>query len=459
MSREKFAWFVSVVLLGLMAFQLPDTLAQRDDDYTFVRTLIDIHRQVINNYADDVDEQKLRDGAIQGMLEQLDPYSMYVPENRREEFERMLEGSFRGVGIQLNQLDNGQIEVITPIDNSPAFKAGIMAGDIILKVNDQSVEGMRLQEVVKLIAGPIGTEVSLTVRHLTGEEQTLTMTREEVVIPTLKGYGRTEDQQWDWFIMDDPKIAYLRLTQFTPDSAARVSQVLRDLLAQGMRGLILDLRFNPGGRLDQAVAMVDMFVDEGVIVSTRGNNRPERVEHASARSTLPKFPMIVLVNEHSASASEIVAGSLKDHGRAVVMGTRTYGKGSVQEVIPLDGRNGELKLTVAYYYLPSGRLVHRKKDAEEWGVEPHIAIPVDPEVQQQILRERAEAEQFRRPVPRATTRSSTRPTTEQAESVDVQLQRAVDTMIGMIIHEGNIEAPATMPTTVPATQEVAGGAR
>src|SRR5436190_3311234 len=178
MNRERLAWMVSLFLIALLAFQLPGSLAQRDDDYSFVRTLVDIHRRVAANYVEPVDESKLRGGAIDGMLGELDPFSVYVPPARQEEFDRMLEGSFKGVGIQLNQLDDGRVEVVTPIDGSPAFKAGVMAGDIITKVNGESVEGLRLPEIIKKIAGPLGTKVTLSVEHATGDKADCTMTRE-----------------------------------------------------------------------------------------------------------------------------------------------------------------------------------------------------------------------------------------------------------------------------------------
>src|SRR3954465_11242905 len=198
MHRERFAWSVSVVLVTLLAFQIPGTFAQRDDDYTFVRRLVDIHRQVATNYVDKVDEDKLREGSIEGMLSELDPFSVYVPPTREEEFMRMLEGSFKGVGIQLDQRpEGGPIEVVTPIDGSPAFKAGVMAGDIITKVNGESIEGLRLPEVVKKIGGKLGTDVKLSVKHVTGEDADLTMTREEIVVPTVKGFGRAQDNSWD----------------------------------------------------------------------------------------------------------------------------------------------------------------------------------------------------------------------------------------------------------------------
>src|ERR1700759_3120946 len=180
MNRERLAWSICLMLVCVLAFNLPgrsSSTSERDDDYSFVRTLVDIHRRVSVNYVDPVDEDKLRAAAIDGMLGELDPFSVYVPPARQEDFDRMLEGSFKGVGIQLNQLDDGRVEVVTPIDGSPAFKAGVMAGDIITKVNGDLIEGQRLPEIVKKIQGKIGTEVKLFVRHVTGEEAELKMTR------------------------------------------------------------------------------------------------------------------------------------------------------------------------------------------------------------------------------------------------------------------------------------------
>ena len=334
MNREKLAWMVSVVLLALLAFQLPGSLAQRDDDYSFVRTLVDIHRQVANSYVEPVDETKLREGAIEGMLGELDPFTMYVPPARQEDFERMLEGSFKGVGIQLNRTPRGgPVEVVTPIDGSPAFKAGVLAGDIITKVNGEGIDGLPLSEVIKKIGGPLGTEVRLTVHHVTGEDAELKMTRK-----------RKSSSRWSRGmnarrtpVGNSTSIRTRRSRTFgsrdsTSDTADNLREALKPLIAQGMQGLILDLRFNPGGRLEEAIKVVDMFVTKGVIVSTKGRNPPERSVSATAWAPCPRFPMVVLVNEHSASASEIVAGSLQDNHRALVIGERTFGKGSVQEV-------------------------------------------------------------------------------------------------------------------------------
>jgi carboxyl-terminal processing protease len=466
MNREKLAWTVSVILIAVLAFEVPQGLAQRDNDYAFVRTLVDIHRQVVNNYVDPVDGTKLENGAINGMLGQLDPFTIYVPPSKQEEFDNSLEGSFRGVGIQLNQRDDGKIQVVTPIDGSPAFKAGIEAGDIIQKVNGESIEGLRLEDVMKKVKGAIGTPVTLTVLHEDSPNPVdLSMTRQEVVVPTVKGYSRNPDNTWDYFATDDPKIGYIRLTQFTPDSFEEMKKAMTQLLATGMKGLVFDLRWNPGGRLDEAVKIVNMFIDHGVIVSTEGRSRPKEVKTASAGNALPYFPMVVLVNEGSASASEIVSGSLKDNHRALIVGTRTYGKGSVQELIPLDGNSGELKLTVAYYYLPSGRLVHRKKDATDWGVDPQIDVPMDETTERKVADERYDQESMLRPTPKLTTKPTTQnaaattsPTTQQV--VDTQLKAGVDSLRSFIIFQGNhgdfmtMALSATRPSTKPATQPV-----
>jgi carboxyl-terminal processing protease len=461
MSREKFAWVTSVVLVGLLALQLPGTLAHRDDDYAFVGQLLTIHRQVADNYVEPVDEDKLRAAAINGMLSQLDPYTVYVPPSDEERFDRLLEGSYKGVGIQLDQdKDSKEIQVITPIEDSPAQKAGVLAGDIILAVNGDSVRGLTLEEVMNKVKGPLNSEVRLKVRHLTGEEVELSMTRQEIVVPTVKGYARRTDNTWDFFVHNDPKIAYVRITQFTPDTAAKVKGVLEQCLKDGMKGLVMDLRFNPGGRLDQAKEVVDLFVEEGTIVVTRGRNRPEEVAKATKEGTLPNFPMAVLVNEHSASASEIVAGSLMDNRRAQVVGTRTYGKGSVQEVTHLE-RGGELKMTVAYYYLPSGRLVHQKKGATDWGVNPNIVVPMDEDAQKWLAQNMEQSDLFRRPVVpnRAATQPASKPATTQASTkpttqyTDTQLEAAVTTMIGQIVLKDQRDSSAhaqTTPVTKPA---------
>lgn len=438
MNREKIAWLVSGAVLCFLALRVPDSFAQRDNDYRFVRTLVDVYRQVGEHYVEKVDEQKLQQAALSGMLSSLDPHTVYVPPDKTEAFNDALDGNFKGVGIRLSQNEEGQIEVITPIDDSPAWKAGVRPGDVLLKVDGSSVAGMRIDEVIPKIQGPSGSEVMLTMRRPSGDVD-LKMQRQEFVVPMIKGFRRNEDNSWSFWADESDKIAYVRLTQFTPETGGKIATICRDMLNKGMKGLILDLRFNPGGRLEEAEQIIDLFVREGTIVTVKGRTRPETKKMAQAEGTLPEFPMAVLVNEHSASASEVVAGSLQDNHRAIVVGARTYGKGSVQEVMPLDANMGELKLTVAYWYLPSGRRVQKLKDATEWGVEPSVKVEMGQEAQAAILEAQLRAERMRvtttapasqpatqpatRPIAGATTQPTTRPTTQVT---DTQLEKAIE---------------------------------
>jgi carboxyl-terminal processing protease len=445
MNRERIAWLISIVLLAILAFQLPGTLGQRDDEYAWVRTIVEIHREVVDNYVDAVDDAQLKDKAIEGMLGSLDdPYTVYVAPDHQAEFDKELGGSFSGVGISL-QMINKRMVVLSPIDGGPADLAGIDGGDVIIKVDGTNVEGMPIDKVVKLVSGPVGSLVTLTIDRM-GQSLQFTLHRQQIVLPTVLGYSRAADQSWKYFVSENPKVAYIRITQFDENTFDELKNAMMGkdshsgLMAQGMQGLIVDLRFNPGGQLQQAIKVVNLFIKEGVIVKTLGRNSPEEVDKASPDAvTLPYFPMIVLVNDDSASAAEIVAGSLKDNHRALVIGQRTFGKGSVQRVIQLGQDDGTLKMTVAHWYLPSGRLVSRKKDSTDWGVEPQIIVPVDENQENQIhdLQDRQEAIRFH-PV-------STQPSTQAAtEPSDPQFQQALTTMVGLVILDTNKHA-ATRP--------------
>ncbi|MDB5328679.1 MAG: ctpA [Phycisphaerales bacterium] len=432
MNREKITWMVSGAVLAALALNVPGSLAQRDSDYKFVRTLVDIYRQVGTNYVENVDEPKLQNSAINGMLATLDPYTMFVPEDQKDAFNDALDGNFKGVGVQLNQNpDSLQIEVVTPIDDSPAWKAGVLPGDILEKVDGTSVIGQRLEGVdgiISKIKGPNGSKVTLGIRR--GEKyMEFSMVRAEFIVPQVKGFERNADNSWNYFADTQKKIAYIRLKQFTPDIGKQITDICQKLLDQGMKGLVFDLRFNPGGRLEEAEQLIDLFVKEGVIVTVKGRNRPEQKSMAKAEGTLPDFPMVVLVNEHSASASEVMAGALKDNKRSVVVGARTYGKGSVQEVMPLDGHSGELKITVAYWYLPSGKRVQRLKDAKEWGVEPDFVVPMDDEAQERLAIQQIKSESMRVTLNTpATTRSANGTTVPTTQSIDPQMDKALEVL-------------------------------
>jgi carboxyl-terminal processing protease len=445
MNRERLAWLISIILLAMLAFQLPGTLGQRDDEYAWVRTIVEIHREILDNYVDPVDDALLKQKAIDGMLGALDdPYTVYIPPDHQAEFDKELGGSFSGVGISLRQVDKKMV-VLSPIDGGPADLAGIDGGDVIEKVDGTPIEGMDIDKVVKLVSGPVGSAVKLTIDRQ-GRTMEFILRRKQIVLPTVRGYDRMPDQAWTYFVSENPKVAYIGITQFDENTFDELKDVLigkdghSGLMAQGMQGLIMDLRFNPGGQLQQAIKVVNLFIKEGMIVRTLGRNSPEEIDRASPDAiTLPYFPMIVLVNDRSASAAEIVAGSLQDNHRALVIGQRSYGKGSVQRVVQLGQDDGTLKMTVAHWYLPSGRLVSRKKDSTDWGVEPQIIVPVDDKTEEGIeeLMERQDAIRYHS----ATTMPATQPMTEPR---DPQFQQALTTMVGLVILDTNKHA-ATRP--------------
>ncbi len=315
---------------------------------------------------------------VDGMLEKLDKFSSVIWPSEREDFQKMTTGQFSGVGISITMEDN-KLKVITPLADTPAYRAGIAPGDIITAIDGKSTQGITINKAVRTITGPKGTKVVLTVLHTWDENPVdVPLIRDTIVIHTVKGYRRDQDGHWWYFIDPEHQIAYVKVTSFNKNTVDLLKDVLRRLSSEGMEGLILDLRFNAGGLLRSAVDMADLFLGDGVIVSTRGRSVESYQETASPGGPSQDVPMVVLINDFSASASEIVAGALKDHGRALLVGQRTYGKGSVQNVMPIANNSCWLKLTTALYYLPSGRSIHKREDSEVWGVDPDIEIKLTP---------------------------------------------------------------------------------
>ena len=355
---------------------------------------IEIIRLVQKQYVRDVDTKKMFEYAINGMLNGLDPFSTYIPESELPEFNKSTRGKFGGIGIQIG-MRRGFLTVISPLEDTPAYRAGVLAGDFIVEIEGKSTDGIRLEDAVKQLTGDPGTKIRIKVRHMTGELEEFTILRAIIEVHSIKGVKRDDKDQWVYWLDPDKKIAYVRITSFTEASAVDLRKALDPLVKDGMKGLLLDMRFDPGGILKTAVEVCDMFVDEGVIVSTKGRTTPYWEATATKEGTLPYFPMVVMVNPFSASASEIVAGCLQDHHRAIVVGERSFGKGSVQNVIPLEGEKAALKLTTSKYYLPSGRNIHREEDMtdkDEWGIMPDIVVPMTVEEYIAILRARQESE-------------------------------------------------------------------
>lgn len=371
MRNIKIEMAILAVLIGVFLGRIPDTLAKRTGWNDFVNVMVDLRSELVGRYVTEPDGEKLLKGAIDGMLDTLnDPYTNYMPPKQLKDFNKQTRATFSGIGAQIGQ-ENKQLTIVSPLDGSPAIKAGIRAGDIILEINGESAAGKSIQEAVDEITGPEGTEVAIKVRHTDGKEEIIKIIRQRIKIETVKGFSRDKDHHWDYIIDKNNKIGYIRLTQFSQPSAEEMVKAITKLQNDGMKGLILDLRYNPGGLLDAAIAISDMFLDKGTIVSTEGRNSPKRVANAEAQTLLPtNLPIVVLINEYSASASEILSGALKDNNRALIVGTRSYGKGSVQQLIGLQDGAGAIKLTTAYYYLPSGRNIHKRDGEPKWGVDP-----------------------------------------------------------------------------------------
>jgi len=320
-------------------------------------------------------------------LAALDPYTVIVWPRQMQDFEQMMTNEFMGIGIEISK-QKGLLTVSSLLLDTPAFDSTLDAGDVIEKVNGIPTKDMTLFCAAKKIKGPAGTKVKLTVRRPSNDETIedevfdVTIVRDKIVVPTVRGWQRTHEGKWLHMIDEADKIGYVRLTGFSSDTALGLERVLRELENEGLRGLIMDLRYNTGGLLDSAVAVADKFIDDGWIVKRQPRAGQMAIfEYAHRRGTHPNFPLVILINSSSASASEIVAGALADevHKRAILVGTRTHGKGSVQGITNYLSEGAQLKYTQAYYHLPSGQRVEsrdamEKLDRKDWGVGPNIEV-------------------------------------------------------------------------------------
>ena len=334
----------NLFILFLIAFNFLTLSSKSEED---IYKKIDLFSEVLNKinkqYVDDVNQSEMMDAAINGVLQSLDPYSAYMSPEMFENMATETSGEFGGLGIEVG-MEAGVVKVISPIDNSPAYRVGVKAGDYIVKINEIQVQGKSLSEAVELMRGPVGSDIEITVRRR-GERKalTFTITREIIEVASVK----TE--------IKDKNVGYIRLTSFNENSSDQIKKKLGEFRKnKNIEKYILDLRNNPGGLLSQAIKISDFFLENGEIVSTKSRKNSEnRKWFAKKGDIINGDTILVLINYGSASASEIVAGALKDHKRAILIGEATYGKGSVQSIIPLDNK-GAIRLTVSKYYLPSG---------------------------------------------------------------------------------------------------------
>lgn len=371
------------VVLWLLATAVPRAIAVRDDGYRWFDPIVDIRGMIVSDYVSEPDEEQMQQAMIEAMIESLDdPFCEYVRPEDQANFRKNLSGNYVGIGARINGTTE-YLSIITPMENSPALEAGILAGDLILEIDGESTKDKPVNDCIDMLLGEPGTTVTVLVRHLDGTEELLDIVRAPIVTRSTFGLIR-RDGDWTFVLDPDRNIAYVGLDQFTTRTSDELEGILTSLEAQDdLDGLILDVRSNPGGALTAALETADLFLDEGRLLSI-SSARPERKERervfsATANGTFTDVPIMVLIDDRSASASEIVAGCLKDNERALVLGERTYGKGSVQEVRELEQDAGILKFTTAYYYLPSGRSLHRiPGDADaDWGVDPSDGCIVD----------------------------------------------------------------------------------
>ena len=346
-----------VLTLFLFYFLFQQVNSAENDIYKKIDLFGEVLEKINKEYVDEINQSESMDSAINGLLQSLDPYSAYMSPEIFNEMQTETSGEFGGLGIEVS-MESGVVKVISPIDDTPASRAGIKAGDYIVKINDVQVQGKSLSEAVDLMRGPVGSGIELTIRRR-GERKALTfnVVREIIQIQSVKAD------------ILEKSIGYLRLTSFNENSGKQIEREIKKLEKnKDIKSYILDLRNNPGGLLSQAIKISDFFLDNGEIVSTKSRKPSENRKWFAKKGDLTNGKvLIVLINYGSASASEIVAGALKDHKRAILLGENSYGKGSVQSIIPLKN-DGAIRLTVAKYYLPSG------KSISEVGVSPDIEI-------------------------------------------------------------------------------------
>ena len=349
---------IKILSLFIIIFYFSAANAANEDSiYKKIDLFSEVLDKINKEYVDEINQSEAMDAAINGVLQSLDPYSAYMSPESFENMQTETSGEFGGLGIEVG-MEHGVVKVISPIDNSPASKVGVKAGDYIVKINDIQVQGKTLTEAVELMRGPVGTDIEITVRRR-GEKKALTfvITRDIIEVSSVKSE------------IKDEKTGYMRLTSFNENSGDQIKNKIKEFKKNGkIENYILDLRNNPGGLLSQAIKISDFFLDNGEIVSTKSKRKYEnRKWFAKKGDILKANTLVVLINYGSASASEIVAGALQDHKRAILIGESTYGKGSVQSIIPLKN-NGAIRLTVSKYYLPSG------KSISDVGVTPDIEV-------------------------------------------------------------------------------------
>ena len=411
---------IVIAIVVIAAAVATAVAAQKNDSETYRQLNLfgDIFERVRTDYVEDVSEEKLIEAAVNGMLTSLDPHSGYLNSKNYRDMQIRTRGEFGGLGIEVT-MENGLVKVVSPIDDTPAFRAKLQSGDLISHLDGKPVQGLSLSEAVEKMRGKVGSKLTITIRRGVSKPFKVELTRAIIKIRSVRSRIEGND------------VAYIRITTFSEKTEAGVKNALKRMeqtASEKLKGLVLDLRNNPGGLLDQSVKVSDAFLSQGEIVSTR-SRRPETGQRFNAKpgDISNGLPIVVLVNGGSASASEIVAGALQDHRRAIVLGTRSFGKGSVQTIIPLSG-HGAIRLTTARYFTPSGRSIQAK------GIVPDIIVEqLKLEKITQANRPREEDLRGRLDNPnKPVTRKNKK--TPKSTSQDYQLSRALDLLRGIALY-------------------------
>ena len=422
--RAMLPFVCGMLVAGVLAVPALTTAESRnkDDVYRQLGLFGDIFQRVRESYVDEVDDKKLIEAAINGMLTSLDPHSSYLNSDNFSDMQVQTKGKFGGLGIEIT-MENGLVKIVSPIDETPAARAGLQPEDLIVAVDKQPIMGMTLSDAVDLLRGEVGSSVTVTVKRGTKEPFDISLTRDTIKIRSVRAK-----------VFDE--IGYLRITTFSEQTSPGLNKEVEKMFTEHgdrLKGFVLDLRNNPGGLLNQAIEVSDAFLDRGEIVSTRGREDQD-ISRAFARDgdIARGLPIVVLINSGSASASEIVAGALKDHQRAVLMGTRSFGKGSVQSVIPVSGRSA-MRLTTARYYTPAGISIQAK------GITPDVEVELAriETLDGGNMRE----ENLRGALDKSTTSGTKGATTKDGKDtatadqseIDYQLARALDLIRGVTI--------------------------
>jgi carboxyl-terminal processing protease len=460
MSRWNLGWLLGVTVTALIGLSLTHSAPSRDNNirrkHENLKLVVDVLDEVQQKYVKDLDGDKMRD-LVENMvtlgLERLDPHSSFINQEEYKQFQKQSKGRFGGIGIRIGiDRNTGMILVESPMVGTPAYEAGVMAGDLIVKVNDQATDGMPMKKVIESIQGEPGSKVKLTVLHEGAKTPSdIDIVRAEIAVDSVLGDQRMKNnlKEWDFWIDPDTKIAYVRVSAFTETTTAELTKVVAGLQKAGMAGLVVDLRGNPGGLLRSAVEVSSLFLPEGkIVVSTKGRNN-QKDETFLSRSVSPSvdtskpYPLVILINRFSASASEIVAAALQDHLRAIIIGERSYGKGSVQNIIPMEANTSALKLTTASYWRPSGKNIHRfpeSKEDDEWGVRPsdNFEVKLTDEERIDYAKGRRDRDIIRRPGQEVKVDE------KKKEYRDKVLERAVEHI------KGELTKRAAVPQVEPA---------